>query len=44
MVDYNIVKYCRLCKKRFVVPKGESKKNFCDVCQIKMNSSPSKSD
>jgi hypothetical protein len=37
MVDYKIVKYCRSCKKRFVVNKGESKKNFCDNCQVKFN-------
>ena len=36
MADYNIVKYCRLCKKRFVVGKSEAKKNYCDVCQLKV--------
>ena len=37
MADYRIIKYCRLCKKRFVVNKGESKKNYCDDCQLKMD-------
>ncbi|MEA3429944.1 MAG: hypothetical protein U9R08_01590 [Nanoarchaeota archaeon] len=37
MVDYKIVKYCRLCKKRFVVPKSESKKYYCDECQIRID-------
>ncbi|MFH1505638.1 MAG: hypothetical protein ABIE94_01465 [archaeon] len=32
MVEYKIVKHCRLCKERFVVQKGESKKNYCDKC------------
>jgi len=34
MVDYKIVKYCRWCKERFVVSKGESKKYYCDSCQL----------
>jgi len=33
MIDYKIVKYCRVCKKRFVVNKGESKFNYCVDCQ-----------
>ncbi|MBN2454118.1 hypothetical protein JXB11_01080 [Candidatus Woesearchaeota archaeon] len=37
MADYNIIKYCRACRKRFVVNKGESKKNYCNGCQIKMD-------
>ena len=37
MADYNIIKFCRACRKRFVVSKGESKKNYCDVCQIRMD-------
>jgi ribosomal protein L37AE/L43A len=36
MVDYKIVKYCRLCKKRFVVNKGESKIIYCDDCKLKI--------
>jgi len=37
MADYNIVKYCGLCKKRFVVNKKDARKYFCDVCQVKIN-------
>ncbi len=33
MVDYNIVKFCRACRKRFVVNKGENGKHYCDKCQ-----------
>ena len=33
MIEYKIIKYCRRCRKRFVVNKGESKKNYCDPCQ-----------
>jgi len=36
MADYRIVKYCRMCKKRYVVDKGQSKKNYCDDCQKRM--------
>jgi len=35
MVDYKIVKYCKMCKKRFVVNKGEQRKYYCDICQKK---------
>lgn len=37
MVDYNIVKFCRLCKTRFVVPKKMAKKYYCDKCQVKID-------
>jgi hypothetical protein len=37
MVEYNIVKYCRLCKKRIVVKKADARKNYCDKCQAKVN-------
>lgn len=33
MVEYKIVKYCKLCKKRFVVDKKEARKFYCDKCQ-----------
>lgn len=33
MADYKIVKYCKLCKKRFVVNKGEVKKYYCSNCE-----------
>jgi uncharacterized Fe-S radical SAM superfamily protein PflX len=36
MADYKIVKYCKLCKTRFVVHKSESKKNYCEACEVKM--------
>jgi len=37
MVDYKIIKYCKLCNKRFVVNKGESKKKYCEDCQLKVD-------
>ncbi len=36
MIDYKIVKFCRLCRKRFVVHKIDAKKNYCDDCQPKI--------
>ncbi|MBU1975777.1 MAG: hypothetical protein KKG59_05220 [Nanoarchaeota archaeon] len=33
MIDYRIIKHCRLCKIRFVVNKDQSKKNYCDKCE-----------
>lgn len=33
MVDYKIIKYCILCKKRFVVMKGQSRIRHCEECQ-----------
>ena len=36
MSDYRIVKYCRMCKKRYLVNKGESRKNYCDDCEIRL--------
>ncbi len=35
MVDYKLVKYCNMCKKKFVVPKSESKRWLCDDCDAK---------
>ncbi len=32
MAEYRLVKFCRLCKIRFVVEKSEAKKNYCDKC------------
>ncbi|MDP2908735.1 MAG: hypothetical protein Q8N77_02920 [Nanoarchaeota archaeon] len=37
VVEYNTVKYCRLCKKRFVVTKNDKWKYYCDDCQAKIN-------
>ncbi|MFH1641788.1 MAG: hypothetical protein ABIC04_02720 [Nanoarchaeota archaeon] len=42
MVDYKIVKFCRRCKKRFVVSKAESKKNYCDDCESIANDEQNK--
>ncbi len=36
MANYKIVKYCGMCKKRFVVQKGESKRIYCDDCQKRL--------
>ena len=35
VVDYKIIKSCRVCRKRFVVNKGESRQNYCKECTIK---------
>ena len=37
MVEYNIVKFCGLCRERFVVKKAEARRYFCDKCQAKVN-------
>ena len=37
MVEYNLVKYCRMCRERFVVGRRESKKYYCDKCQVKVD-------
>ena len=37
MINYKIVKYCRGCKVRFTVEKGESRKNYCNSCQKKID-------
>jgi len=34
MVEYNIVHFCKMCKIKYVTPRSESKKQFCDKCQI----------
>lgn len=33
IAEYKIIKYCPVCKKRFVVNKGESKIRYCEECQ-----------
>ena len=33
MADYKIVKYCRRCRKRFVVQKGQSAIIYCGDCE-----------
>ncbi|MGM5481681.1 MAG: hypothetical protein ACQESE_04715 [Nanobdellota archaeon] len=37
MVEYNVVKYCSLCSKRFVVGKRDARKMYCDDCQKKVD-------
>lgn len=37
MVNYKIVKHCRRCKVRYVVMKGQNRKNYCDDCQKKLD-------
>ena len=37
MADYKRVKYCMLCKTRFVLNKGDSNKYYCDNCQQKVD-------
>jgi len=33
MVEYNLIKNCRLCRARFVVGRSESKRIFCSKCE-----------
>ena len=44
MVEYNIVKYCNYCKKRFVVGKGDKRKVYCDNCQKKADKHKAKNE
>lgn len=37
MVEYNVVKFCRLCKARYLVGKREAYKDYCTTCQEKVN-------
>lgn len=37
MTEYNIVKYCRLCRKRYVVGKADARKNYCDKCKARID-------
>jgi len=36
MVEYNIVKHCRMCGIRYIVPRTKSKKDYCDPCMAKV--------
>jgi hypothetical protein len=36
MADYREVKYCRRCKVRYLVNKGEGKKVYCEDCYKKL--------
>lgn len=40
-VEYRIVKKCGLCRGRFVVERSQSKRIYCDACQIKVDKSNS---
>ncbi len=44
MASYKIVKYCNLCKVRFIINKGEVVKNYCDDCQKKIFDNKSEDD
>lgn len=37
MAEYRIVKYCRFCKKRMLLEKWDTKKNYCDECQARIS-------
>ena len=39
IVDYNIVSYCRSCKKRMVSKKGSNKSWYCPECYERIRSS-----
>jgi hypothetical protein len=36
MIDYKLVKYCRLCNVRFVVERGMARTIYCTKCQKKV--------
>ena len=36
MIDYKIVKYCRMCNDRFVVERGMVITIYCPKCQNKV--------
>ena len=40
MVEYNVVKFCRFCKGRFVVGKREARRMYCDPCEKKVAKMP----
>ncbi|MFH1399047.1 MAG: hypothetical protein ABIG95_02965 [Candidatus Woesearchaeota archaeon] len=35
-IGYRIVKYCNICKKRFLVEKGQQHIIYCDTCYEKI--------
>lgn len=39
MVKYKLVKFCMLCKERFVVDKTEARRYYCNKCQNKVKKS-----
>jgi len=36
MAGYKIIKFCRMCRKKFIVNKGESKIIYCEDCDKKV--------
>lgn len=42
MASYNVVTYCRICRKRFVLSKEAAKSNYCADCQKKAGWKPHK--
>lgn len=39
IVEYNVVTYCRLCKKRMVTKRSEQQGRYCDKCYEKVKKS-----
>ncbi|MFO8015612.1 MAG: hypothetical protein R6U32_00760 [Candidatus Woesearchaeota archaeon] len=37
MAGYRIVKYCKLCKRRMLLEKGDNRRYYCDECQARIN-------
>lgn len=37
MVEYNTIKFCKSCKKKFVVSRGGKWKFYCSDCQAKID-------
>ncbi|MBN1274724.1 hypothetical protein JXA12_00320 [Candidatus Woesearchaeota archaeon] len=37
MAEYNVVSYCRSCKKRMVHKKGEYQGWYCPACQERLD-------
>lgn len=35
MANYRLVKYCRMCKVRFVVDRSRSREHYCEACTKK---------
>lgn len=36
-MEYKMIKYCGVCRKKFFAMKGESKKRYCEECQKKID-------
>lgn len=35
-MSYKFVKYCRHCKKRFIIERSERKSEYCPECQKRL--------